>query len=187
METHDFIGAIDPARFDEKTRYVQLADFVRRKVKSGEFAAGDKMIPETTLCELLGLSRTTVRQAMEILVNEGIIIRHRRKGSFIADARMKRHLNNLYSFSDDMLAMGLTPSSIVINKAVVDVWGELNNVFNLPKGKDKMFFLERLRLADDIPVLHEKTAIPYYLCPGIEKTDFTKESLFRRTNSNRNK
>ena len=178
METHDFIGAIDPARFDEKTRYVQLADFVRRKIKSGQFAAGEKMIPETDLCKFLNLSRTTVRQAMELLVNEGIIIRYRRKGSFIADAKMKRQLNNLYNFSDNMREMGVIPSSKVIKQEIVRASAEISRLFCLPKGNDTIFSLERVRLADDKPVLVEKTAIPYYLCPGIEKNDFSRESLY---------
>ena len=178
MELRDFVGAINLNQLDEKTRYVQLADFVRRKIKSGQFTAGEKMIPETDLCKFLNLSRTTVRQALELLVNEGIIIRYRRKGSFIADAKMKRHLNNLYNFSDNMLEMGVTPSSEVIKQEIIRASAEFSHLFTLPKDNDYVFYLERVRLADDKPVLVENTAIPYYLCPGIEKNDFSRESLY---------
>ncbi|MBF1685323.1 MAG: winged helix-turn-helix transcriptional regulator, partial [Selenomonas sp.] len=84
MEKEDFTSAINMQLSSSIPIYEQLANFIRLKVRTNIFKPGDKMIPENDLCDLLGISRTTVRQAMELLVDEGLIIRYRRKGSFIA-------------------------------------------------------------------------------------------------------
>lgn len=65
------------------------------------------------------VSRCPVRQAVDCLVEEGLLIRFRGKGSFFASPKMKRSINHLYNFTDDMTSIGMMPSSIVLTSVVI--------------------------------------------------------------------
>ncbi len=137
------------------------------------------MITEGEICQILNISRTTVRQAMDQLVSEGLIIRYRGKGSFIADPKMKRSLNYLYNFTENMQELGITPNSRIIRVAVETADEATREHLRLPAGQTKVFHLLRVRCGDDNPILLEDTSIPYYLCEGIEKIDFCTNSLYQ--------
>ena len=178
MKKSDFKDVVNMELSSNIPIYEQLANYIRIQIQTGFFKPGEKVIPENDLCDLLSVSRTTVRQAMEKLVDEGLIIRYRRKGSFIADSKLKRSINSLYNFSNNMRELGANPSSIVIKKGIEEATEEASRKLQLPATANKVFYLERLRCADDKPVLLEKTYIPYYLCTGIEFIDFEKASLY---------
>lgn len=159
--------------------YLQLIAYIKIQIQAGVLKPGDKIIAENDLCDILGVSRTTVRQCMNRLVEEGLLVRHRGKGSFIADQKLKRPISYLYGFTENMLSLGAVPSSRLLSSEVE----ELNDnallaALQMPPEQRKVFHLRRLRLADNEPLLVENTYIPYYLCPGIELYDFTAVSLY---------
>lgn len=158
--------------------YVQLSDYLRHQIQTGVVKPGDKMIGENDLVEALGISRTTVRLALDRLVEEELIVRFRGRGSFIAEPRLKRNINYLYNFTENIKAAGAQPSSKVLRSEVRDAPEKLRQILQLSTSDPKIFLLERLRFADQEPLIVEKTRIPYYLCPGIEKFDFTNASLY---------
>lgn len=159
--------------------YEQLASYIKIQIQAGVLKAGDQMITENNLCEILDISRTTVRQCMNKLVDEGLIIRRRGKGSFIAEPKLKRNINYLYNFTENMHSIGAVPSSEVIKKEVIDLTDrKIVEKLQLPKGQQKVFHILRLRCANGEPLLLENTYIPYYLCDGIEKYDFKTTSLY---------
>ena len=104
-------------KFSEDTSiplYEQLTSYIKIQIQAGVLKPGDKMITENELCEILNVSRTTVRQSMNKLVEQKFIYRYRGKGSFIADQKVKRAINYLYNFTEDMRKLGTVPSSIVL-------------------------------------------------------------------------
>lgn len=160
--------------------YVQLAAYLRIQIQSGILQPGDMMIAENSLCEILNISRTTVRQSMNRLVEEGLLVRYRGKGTFIANPKIKRNMNHLYSFTEDMKAIGVKPVSKVIRAEVLKSCPkDVTEILNLPTPQTPVFYLERLRLANQEPILWERTYIPYYLCNKIETFDFSKNSLYQ--------
>ena len=158
--------------------YTQIADYLRYQVKSGVLKPGDKMIGENDIVELLGVSRTTVRAAINQLVEEGYIVRYRGKGSYIAEPKLKRNINYLYNFTENIKNAGSVPSSAVLRCEVIRADEALQKKMKLAAVGQKVFLLERLRMADGEPLVLEKTYIPYYLCEDIEKTDFSAASLY---------
>ena len=64
--------------------YQQLYDYFKRLILTGILKEGDQMLPEVSICETLNISRSTVRKTMEMLIEDGYLIRRRGKGSFIA-------------------------------------------------------------------------------------------------------
>jgi GntR family transcriptional regulator len=136
------------------------------------------MIAENELCEILKVSRTTIRQCMNRLVDEGLLVRYRGKGSFIADQKIRRNINYMYNFTENIRNAGAVPSSVVLQKEVGPADQIIAEKLCLPPGNTLVFFLSRLRCANDEPILLEKTYIPYYLCEGIEAADFSHASLY---------
>lgn len=163
--------------------YIQLATYLRIQIHTGILKPGDMMIAENSLCDILNISRTTVRQAMNRLVDEGLLVRYRGKGTFIATSKIKRNMNHLYNFTEDMKAIGAVPSSKIITAAVLDCCpDDISDMLKLPTPKTPVFYLERLRLVNHEPLLWERTYLPYYLCNKIETFDFEKNSLYQTLN-----
>jgi GntR family transcriptional regulator len=144
----------------------------------GVLKAGDLVPSESELCSKYGISRTTVRQALNQLAEERLIIRRRGKGTFIASEKIHRSLNHMYSFSEDMLSMGLTPSSKIFESTIVEASEEIKELLRLTENNCMVFKLTRLRIANDEPLLLENTYIPIYLCPDIVDVDFSSISLY---------
>lgn len=157
--------------------YLQILNYIRHQIQSGALKPGDAIPPETELCKTYNISRTTMRQALDILAEENLIVRRRGKGTVVSSQKLNRDLNHLYSFSEDMRSMGLTPSSKVLEQLIQKAPIEIAEALMLGSNSD-IFRLTRVRLADDEPILMENTYIPLYLCPDIEKIDFSDTSLY---------
>lgn len=173
-------------RFSESSDvplYLQLTAFLRIQIHSGVLKPGDTMIAENSLCKILNVSRTTVRQSMNKLVEEGLLVRYRGRGTFIANKKIKRNMNHLYNFTEDMKAIGALPSSKVIRAQVLaECPDDIADILKLPSIYSPVFYLERLRLANQEPIIWERTYIPYYLCNKIEAFDFNRNSLYHVLN-----
>lgn len=159
--------------------YEQIISYFRMMIQSGELKQNDKVITEGEMCNCLNVSRTTVRQAMDQLVAEGLIVRYRGKGSFIASPKLHRQINYLYNFTENMHELGITPSSRILTASIEIAVELIRDKLKLPASQSKLFHLRRLRCADSKPILLEDTFIPYYLCEGIETVDFSKNSLYQ--------
>ena len=159
--------------------YEQLLSYLRLMIQIGQLKPGDRLIPENELCTILQVSRTTVRQAMDQLVSDGLIVRYKGRGSFVASPKMKRPIHYLYNFTENIRELGATPSSLVLSAQVEIADEALIRQLELPVGQAQVFHLVRIRCANETPVLLEDTYIPYYLCQGIETTDFSHHSLYQ--------
>ncbi|GHV41066.1 phosphonate metabolism transcriptional regulator PhnF [Spirochaetia bacterium] len=158
--------------------YIQLISYIRMQIQAAIFKPGDKMISENELCDILNVSRTTIRQSMNRLVDEGLLVRYRGKGSYIANQKLRRNINYMYNFTENIHGTGAVPSSIVLQKEVGYADQIVCDKLQLPQNNNRVFFLSRLRCADNEPILLENTYIPYYLCEGIEAFDFSTVSLY---------
>jgi len=163
--------------------YAQLVSYIKIQIQAAVFKPGDRMIAENELCDILKVSRTTIRQCMNRLVDEGLLVRYRGKGSFIADQKMRRNINYMYNFTENIRDAGAVPSSVVLQKEVGPADQIIGEKLQLPQSNNAVFFLSRLRCADNEPLLFEKTYIPYYLCEGIEVFDFSHTSLYHLLSS----
>ena len=93
--------------------------------------------------------------------------------------KLRRQINYLYNFSENMESIGVHPSSIVLEcKVLKKAPEEVREILRLPSENPSVFLLKRIRLADGEPILCENTYIPYHLCPGIQKLRFSSQSLY---------
>ena len=158
--------------------YLQLKNIIKAQIISGAIQPGDKIPSESELCERYGVSRITVRQAINSLVQEGYLYRKQGVGTFVTSPKLRRRLPRLYSFSEDMRELGLEPSSQVLEQRVIEADEEMAEILKLPDGSRKINKLVRVRLANGEPILLEKTFIPYYLCPDLVQENLEEGSLY---------
>lgn len=161
--------------------YYQIKQQVRHSIESGELPPGTPLPSERELCELYGVSRPTVRQAMQELLNEGLLERRRGVGTYVAQPRVRQRLGSVQGFSERMEREGRRPSTRLIEKSVLpaaEAGDNLPEDLQIPPAA-QMLRLVRLRLADDEPILLETVHLPLERFPGLETADLENESLYR--------
>lgn len=157
--------------------YFQLKEQIKQKILSGEYEEGDLIPSEREFSISYELSSTTIRRALNDLVQENFLERKAGKGTFVRRKKVKRDLRKVLGFTKNMTEMGLTPSTKVLSKKIVAANAFARQRLGLDKG-EKVVRLERLRLADDVPMMLETRYIRTDLCPGIEKEELSS-SLWR--------
>jgi GntR family transcriptional regulator len=158
--------------------YTQISEVLRLKIRDDEFKAGENFPSERELAESYGVSRMTVRQALQRLRQEGLIYHERGVGTFVTERKLDIHTRNLSGFSDEMNSLGLRPSSRVLQLRCEPANEQVAQDLDL-QSSEKVFYLERLRLADEEPMAFETTFLPAELCPELDKADLTKTSLYQ--------
>lgn len=146
--------------------YVQLVDALREKIDS-DMEPGDLLPSERELSEHYGLSRTTVRQALRELESMGLVDRRHGKGTFVAEPHVEAtNLSGTYSFTEQMRRLGCNPSTQIIDFGVVDAPKQVASNLDLPLG-GMVYSFRRLRLADGVPMMVERTYLPASVFPGL--------------------
>lgn len=137
---------------------------------------GDKLPSERQLCKDFDVSRTTVRNAIKTLVNAGVLYQIQGKGTFVRE-KNRENLSNYYSFTEQTKKNGKTPKSIVVDFEIKKANSKIKEILNLDHD-DKIIQFDRLRLADDIPMMYEMTIIPYDKFKEINKKILGKKALY---------
>src|SRR5436853_6116153 len=95
--------------------YYQIMNQLREKISAGEYTIDSALPPERELVETYQVSRMTIRQAISELVNEGILVRRRGIGTFVAPPKIEQALNSLTSFTQDMAQRGMKAGGRVLS------------------------------------------------------------------------
>ena len=160
--------------------YLQVADKIRKEIISKNLKPGDMISSDRYYCETLKVSHMTVKKAIDVLVNEGVIVRRKGVGSFIAGPKVVQSLFTLSGFTGDNEALGKKVESVVLKFGVVEASEKIANALKIPVG-EQVLELKRLRFADDMPVAMEDA----FLKTTEEERavllmhDFHRESLYR--------
>jgi GntR family transcriptional regulator len=133
--------------------YQQLQRALRDAIESGKLSPDDALPSERQLAAELGISRITVRKAIDGLADEGLLVRRQGSGNFVG-ARIEKNFAKLTSFSEDMRARGRVPTSQWLKKSDGQVTPEEAMRLALSPGA-KVYRLHRLRFADDEPMALE--------------------------------
>ena len=158
--------------------YLQIAEGIGELLKSGVLPAGYVLPPERALCEQFGISRMTLRQAMGLLDREGLIESRRGRGTVVTPARLRKQEQELKSFSEEIRDRGGRPESRLISLELTVPGESVRDFFEL-RDQQKVYELLRLRLKDGEPLALELVRIPERLCPGLERFDIAKNSLYQ--------
>ena len=162
--------------------YVQIEEELKKKIFHGEYKEGEAIPSERYLTEMFDVSRMTVRQAITNLVTSGLLYREKGRGTFVSTPKFEQSLNSLTSFTEDMISRGLTPSSKIIKfeKQVPSV--NIAEDLSLEVGEE-VYFIMRIRNADEKPMAIERTYIPVKLFPNLQEEKLDG-SLYRLVEKN---
>jgi GntR family transcriptional regulator len=158
--------------------YLQLIESLRTKIMQKTWLPGTQLPGEQDLCAQYGISRTVVRQALKSLEDEGVIIRRKGKGTFVAEPKISEGLvQKLTGFYQDMVERGLTPGTRVLHQAVAPATEKIAKLLNVIFG-DNLIVIQRLRFINNEPIQLVTTYIPEHFCPKLLNEDLSKRSLY---------
>ncbi len=159
--------------------YYQIKQQLKEAIEAQVLKPDEALPSERELIDLYGVSRPTVRQATEELMNEGYLYRKRGLGTFIAGPKLKQELPSVLGFTERMSRQGRVPTSRIISKGRLGSPGE-NVLERLAlKPNDKVYQIKRLRLADNEPIQFETTNLPLEYFPKLAEIDLTNLSLYQ--------
>jgi GntR family transcriptional regulator len=150
---------------------------LRAALLAGEWKRADQLPTERELAERYGCSLITVRRALDDLTREGRLERTRGRGTFVIDPPIVRDIAGQTGFADEVRALGYEPYTVVMTAreeaASVVVAAALGIAVDAP-----VHYLERIRGADQVPLLLEQVRLPAARLPGLLDHDFGEESLW---------
>jgi GntR family transcriptional regulator len=142
----------------------------------GESEIGEAIPSERQLSVDLGVSRLTVRAALDDLVREGYLVRRRGSGTFVSEPKVAQELT-MTSFSDDMRRRGMRPSSRTISLTVTSAGAWLGRCLNVSPS-ERVVVAKRLRLADGVTMAIETLHVPEAIIPGLTAKDLETSSFY---------
>lgn len=156
-----------PDARDSSPLYLQLARKLDQSIRDGRYKPDEALPSERVLSERLNVSRATARSAIDQLVEQGLVIRRRGSGNYIAPRaapRLEQPLSHLTSFSEELTRRGFTPSSKWLDRSLGSAKIDEQLSLGLSSGA-KVARLERLRLADDVVMAYEISVLPQDVLP----------------------
>jgi len=157
-----------PLRKDDPTPlYLQLQQGLRQAIEKHLIAPDNAIPTERDLATDLGISRITVRKAIDGLVEEGILARRQGAGTFVVGGRVEKSFSRISSFSEDMIARGRTPRSVWVSRTTGIVTPEEALLLGLSPST-QVYRFQRVRYADEQSMALEFATIPAFCLPSIE-------------------
>ncbi|HSG17289.1 MAG TPA: GntR family transcriptional regulator [Anaerolineae bacterium] len=131
--------------------YYQLKQLLAERIAKGEWQPGDMLPTEEQLQDQYGLSRTTVRQALKELEVEGLISRHRGRGTFVSRPKISHSPDPRFNLTAYLIEQGMQPGWRVISAGWVQATAEVAERLAVDSGV-RLYRLRRLRLSSDEPI-----------------------------------
>jgi len=166
----------------ETPLYVQLTEHFRSMLETRELQPGERFPAELELVKHYGVARITVRTAIAELVQDGMLVRHQGKGTFVAEQKIDRELVSVASFTERMNSRGLRAGSRLISMKSVKAAGKTARLLGIKEG-DAVIEIVRLRLTNEVPVALETSSLPADRYPGMEQDDLAEQSLYHLLDS----
>jgi GntR family transcriptional regulator len=155
--------------------YKRIQDAIVKRLESGQLKPGDVVDSERELARIHGVSLMTARHALAGLEREGMVVRRRGAGTFVAPPKI--HFNKLMSYTEQMAGRGLTGSSKLISLSVVDSEPEVAARLALPS-TSRLVKVERLRRGGEEPFAIETCYLSAVEFAEITRSRLDRVSLF---------
>lgn len=153
--------------------YLQLNRALRELILNGQISVGDRFLTERQVSADFGVSRPTANKAISSLVAEGILESRRGMGTFVRAWPLEYDLKSLVSFTGKAFAAGKTPQTRLLAWKTLkhaEVNPKVVECLQVPEGGE-VYFMERLRLADELPVILERRYVLAKHCPDLVERD----------------
>lgn len=159
--------------------YVQIKQVLSNRIDEGKWEPLQRIPGEPELCKIFGVSRTVVRQALKEMEYEGLVIREKGRGTFVAAPRISSRslVHSLAGFYEDMAERGLEPVARVLEQTILPADQKLAEHLSIEE-MEPVIKLTRLRYVQDEPIVWVTSYIPYEACRGLIQADLTNQSLY---------
>jgi DNA-binding GntR family transcriptional regulator len=155
--------------------YFQVATQLEEMIESGEMPVGRRLANEVELADRLGVSRPTMRRAIQYLVERGMLVRKRGVGTQIVHPKVRRPVE-LTSLYDDLVKSGQSPATEVLDFVVGPATARMSQLCGVPEGLEVSWF-ERLRHAGGEPLALMHNAVPTTVLP-LTRPDLEQRGLY---------
>jgi GntR family transcriptional regulator len=157
-------------------RYYQLKDILEKRIQSGEFQPGDQFPTDDSLCDQYSLSRGTVKRAVDLLVEKGLLRREQGRGTYVTSPILAPVAFHLADFNEDMRRRGRQPGTKVLQQRVIPAGKEIAEALGL-QPDEQVIEIVRLRLADNQPMAYEIRHLAYKICPDLLQEGLENQSI----------
>lgn len=162
--------------------YIRIHDAIKKEIDGGIWEIGQRLPSERVLADDYEVSRMTLRQAITLLVEEGILERRVGSGTYVASHRVQEKMRGTTSFTEIVRSQGKTPSSQLISYQRKTANETEIQQLQL-KATDTVVRMERVRFADNVPLVFEVASIPEKLIQSFNQEDIT-EHFFQTLTDN---
>jgi GntR family transcriptional regulator len=157
--------------------YIQIAEGLLDQIESGELSPGDRLPSERELSGALDVNRMTLRRALRLLETRGLLVRRRGDGTYVAEPKIERQAGQLVPFTRGMERRGYVPGARIITLEKRPADAAVAQELGLPVSAP-VYFVRRLRLLNQEPVMLERLTVPAHRFPGFEHYDFSSRSVY---------
>jgi len=158
-------------------RYQEARDRIVAFIAAERLSRGGRLPTERQLAETLGVSRPTLRQALELLEKDGLIERRQGSGTYVAEPRVAVDVRVLVSLTRSIIASGMTPGARVLTSELIPATRELATRFAVSPQTPLQHF-ERIRFADGRKVAFERSWFPASIAPNLNAFDLEHRSIY---------
>ena len=157
--------------------YHQINLDLRRMIAEHIIPPGSILPPEIEICQVYGVGRQTVRQAIARLVDDNLVDRYAGRGTFVRDTAKRASFHLDRSFSQHVRDLGMQPNSKTLSQEENIISEDASPQLQKSLG-NSCLILERVRYGDQEPICYQLTTVLTNHCPGLIEHDFSKESLY---------
>lgn len=156
----------------------QIEQDILKKIQSNEYEENKTIPTEIELSKTYNVSRPTIRQAIQSLVDEGYLEKRKKRGTIVKNSKIEQgFISQIESFNSEIYKKGMFPNTKVLTFTKIPASKEVSENLNVKEGYP-VYKLIRLRFVKEKPVVFVTTFIPYDLLPEIGLVDFSKHSLY---------
>lgn len=155
-------------------KFTSTRDAILEQIEA--MSPGEPLPAERAFSAELGVSRMTLRRAVDELVMAGLLVRRHGQGTFVAPPKMHQPLA-ITSFTEDMRSRGMTPSARTLSSRIIPAGARLGHRLRVSPS-ETVLSVTRLRLADDEPMAIEVLTTPTELVPGLSGADLAMASFY---------
>ncbi|RDI76065.1 Transcriptional regulator [Gaiella occulta] len=164
--------------FERRTpHYLLIYREVKEKIASGEFAAGERLPTQRKLSEQFGVTVMTVRQALQLLEQEELVLVRHGLGTFVAPTRIRYAMGNLRSLAQEVTAQGLELRTRVLSRKLVRPHPRVADLLRLAGG-ERVYAIERLRFVGPEPIVYQYSQLQPWLADALDGADLSDVSLY---------
>jgi len=157
----------------------QIAALIRQRVVSGRWPAHMRLPSEPDLAQLLEVARGTVRRAMRSLTDEGLLVQHQGRGTFVGSPMLEQSFaQEIISTAEALDQAGVRYETTVLRQEVADATEQVAGHLHMVDSNAQVVAMRRIRAVDGLPVYVLDNYVVASRCPGLESADLTVRPLF---------